>query len=261
MIHITTASGTREMISPLGIADGNGDAWLIALNHAMSASGHVTYIRLMAEMDGNWNPYSAFNADGSPRDAAHSTHAFKLVWERVTLILRGATLSHIDLVLARLGMPRLHARADLPAPEVAMLWVPQVAGSPGVPGNAPSAYWPGGRWVDWLGTDFYGKFPNRSGLTSLYDAFPGQPFVFGEYALWGADDPGFVDQLPAWVSSHPRARMLIYNQGVLADGPFHLSLYPNAARALRRLLASSVFPAFTPDWAPQLTTCHGRTLW
>jgi hypothetical protein len=33
-IHVTTASGTREMISPLGIADGNGDAWLIALNHA-----------------------------------------------------------------------------------------------------------------------------------------------------------------------------------------------------------------------------------
>ena len=103
----------------------------------MYASGHVTYIRLMAEMDGNWNPYSAFNADGGPRDAAHSTHAFKLAWERVTLILRGATLSHIDLVLARLGMPRLHTRADLPAPEVAMLWVPQVAGSPAVPGNAP----------------------------------------------------------------------------------------------------------------------------
>jgi hypothetical protein len=68
MIHITTASGTREMITPEGIADGEGDAWLIALNHAMYASGHVTYIRLMAEMDAYWNPYSAFNADGSPAE-------------------------------------------------------------------------------------------------------------------------------------------------------------------------------------------------
>ena len=250
MIHITTASGTREMITPEGIADGEGDAWLIALNHAMYASGHVTYIRLMAEMDAYWNPYSAFNADGSPRNASHSTVAFKQAWKRVTLILRGGRLARIDRQLARLGMPSLRTRGDLTRPKAAMLWVPQVAGAPEVAANSPWAYWPGRRWVDWVGTDFYGKFPNFSGLSSFYDAFPGQPFVFGEYALWGADDPGFVDQLLGWVRSHPRARMLIYNQGVKSDGPFRISRYPNAARALRLLLASPVFPAYAPDWAP-----------
>jgi hypothetical protein len=250
MIHITTASGTREMITPEGIADGEGDAWLIALNHAMYASGHVTYIRLMAEMDAYWNPYSAFNADGSPRNASHSTVAFKQAWKRVTLILRGGRLARIDRQLARLGMPSLRTRGDLTRPKAAMLWVPQVAGAPEVAANSPWAYWPGRRWVDWVGTDFYGKFPNFSGLSSFYDAFPGQPFTFGEWALWGADDPGFVDQLLGWVRSHPRARMLIYNQGVKSDGPFRISRYPNAARALRLLLASPVFPAYAPDWAP-----------
>jgi hypothetical protein len=63
MIHITTASGTRELITPQGIADGQGDAWLTSLGRAIAASGQVVYIRLMAEMDGYWNPYSAFNAN------------------------------------------------------------------------------------------------------------------------------------------------------------------------------------------------------
>jgi len=57
-----------------------GDAWLIALNQAAAASGIVTYIRLMPEMDGHWNPYSAFNSDGSRRDGTHSTAAFRRAW-------------------------------------------------------------------------------------------------------------------------------------------------------------------------------------
>jgi hypothetical protein len=96
----------------------------------------------------------------------------------------------------------------------------------------------------------YGKYPNFSGLTEFYNAFPRQPFVFGEWALWGADAPGFVDSLFSWVGAHPRARMLIYNQGVQAGGPFRLAWYPRAARELRRLLASLEFPAHAPELAP-----------
>jgi hypothetical protein len=248
MIHITTASGTQEMITPAGIASGGGDAWLIALNRAIAASGHPVYIRLMAEMDGYWNPYSAYSADGTPRDAAHSTAAYRQAFRRVTLILRGGRRAHIDRVLRRLGMPGLRARVDLPEGRVAMLWVPQVAGSPDIAGNQPIQYWPGRAWVDWVGTDFYSKFPNFAGLTSFYDSFGGEPFVFGEYAFWGTDDPGFVSQLFGWIGSHPRVRMLIYNQGIRLDGPFRLSDYRLAAQALRGALASRRYPAFAPDW-------------
>jgi hypothetical protein len=249
MIHITTASGTRELITPQGIADGQGDAWLTSLGRAIAASGRVVYIRLMAEMDGYWNPYSAFNANGSSRGSAHSTAAFKRAWKRVALILRGGSLPKLDAELAQLGMPRLHASGDLPRGKVAMLWVPQVAGAPSIAANQPRAYWPGGQWVDWIGTDFYSKFPNFPGLNSFYDSFPGEPFMFGEWALWGADNPGFVDQLFGWIGSHPRTRMLIYNQGIRTDGPFRLSRYPHAAASLRRHLAGARFPAFAPEWA------------
>jgi hypothetical protein len=44
--------------------------------------------------------------------------------------------------------------------------------------------------------------------------------------------------------------MLIYNQGLDANGPFRLSRFPHAARELGRLLASAKFPAFAPDLAP-----------
>lgn len=251
MIHISTLYGSREAISPAQIAAGAGDAWLIGLGQVLADSGNVTYVRLMAEMDGYWNPYCAFNADGSRRGAAHSTQAYRQAWRRVTLILRGGSVAAIDTTLSRLGMPPLRTGASaLATPRVAMLWVPQVAGAPDIPANSPRAYWPGRRWVDWIGTDFYANAPNFAGLTALYNAFPGLPFVFGELALWGTDDPGWVDRVFSWIGSHPRTRMVIYNQGVNPTGPFRLIHYPAAGRELRRLLGSPRFPAFAPGLAP-----------
>ncbi len=247
MIHITTASGSREMITPGAIARGQGDAWLIALNQAAYDSGLVVYVRLMAEMDGYWNFYDAFGPTG-PRDADHSTAAFKRAWKRVTLIMRGGSLTTIDARLRRLGMPPLRTSHDLPRPKVAMVWCPQTAGDPDVRGNQPSDYWPGRSWVDWVATDFYSKFPNIAGLKALYDAYPKLPFALGEYALWGADDPSWVRQLFSWVHTHRRVRMMVYYQGLQSEGEFKLAHYPRSARVLRAELASSTFPAYAPEW-------------
>ncbi len=209
-------------------------------------------MRLMAEMDGYWNAYSAYNQDGSARDSSHSTAQFRRAWKRVALIFRGGSVGQIDGELHRLGMPPLHAggAAALPRTKVAMLWVPQVApGDPDVAGNQPSDYWPGRQWVDWVGTDFYSFAPNFSGLSAFYAAYPGLPFVFGEYAVGETgDDPGFIDQLFAWVAAHPRVRMMIYNQGVNPVGPFRLSRFPRTSSVLRHLLAGSTFPAFAPEF-------------
>jgi len=131
---------------------------------------------------------------------------------------------------------------------VSFLWVPQVAGAPNTAANSPRAYWPGGRYVDWVGTDFYSKFPNWSGLARFYSSFPRKPFVFGEWAVWGADNPGFVDALFNWTGSHRRTRMLMYNQGVRTGGPFRLTRYPRSRRALARQLAAPRFPAHAPEF-------------
>jgi hypothetical protein len=250
MIMISTQSGSREMITPKGIAQGQGDRWLISLQNSIASSGLVTYVRLMAEMDGYWNAYSAYNANGTPRSAAHSSAWYKQAWRRVTLIMRGGSLAHIDAVLRRLGLPPLRTSGDLPGANVAMLWVPQVApGDPDVPGNQPSDYWPGGAWVDWVGTDFYSFAQNFSGLNAFYNAYPGFPFVFGEFAVGEtADDPGFINSVFGWAESRPRVRMMIYNMGVNPVGPFRLYRYPRTSRALRRLLAGSQFPSFATEF-------------
>jgi hypothetical protein len=104
--------------------------------------------------------------------------------------------------------------------------------------STQDGYWPGGRYVDWVGTDFYSRFPNFDKLERFYDAFRGKPFVFGEWALWGRDDPGFVRRFFSWMGSHRRMRMHLYNQGALTNGPFRLNRYPRSRAVIRTALGN-----------------------
>jgi hypothetical protein len=245
MLHVSTMSASgREVVTPRQIASGRVDRWLLGLHRAIDDAGEPTYVRLMSEMNGHWNAYSAYGPSGRRRGRDHSTAAFRAAWRRVVLIVRGGRVSDIDRRLRRLRLPAV--RTDerfLSRVAVSFLWVPQVAGAPDVPGNAPRAYWPGGAYVDWVGTDFYSKFPNWRGLERFYRAFPGKPFAFGEWAVWGRDDPGFVKKFFAWMRRHPRVRMAMYNQGNNGAGPFRLKRYPRARRALRDELRSRRFRA------------------
>jgi hypothetical protein len=249
MFHISTQSGSgREIITPGAIAAGKGDSYLLRLNRDIAAHGTPVYIRLMAEMDGHWNVYCAYDANGRSRGRAHSTAAFKNAWRRTVLIVRGGDVAQIDQRLHALGLAAVHTtQTTLPATDVAFMWVPQVAGAPDTAANAPRAYWPGDAYVDWVGTDYYSRFPNWAGLERFYAEFGGKPFVFGEWALWGADDPGFVSEFFSWVRHHSRVRMVMYNQGDRTAGPFRLSRYPRAAKAIRSELDSSLFRVAIPD--------------
>ena len=191
----------------------------------------------MAEMNCHWNVYSAY---GAHRDRPHSTSAYKAAWRRTTVILRGGP--GVDAQLRALHQPPLQANAgELPAAPVAMQWVPQVAGAPDVPGNSPMAYWPGARYVDWVGTDFYSRFPAFAKLDRFYAQYPTKPFVFGEWAMWGADTPSFVTQFFSWINAHKRVRMLLYNQGANPNGPFRLNSHPKARKQIRKALRNPRF--------------------
>ncbi len=249
MIHISTLRNNREVITPRGIARGAGDAYLVRLNRRIAEGGAPVYIRLMAEMDGNWNPYCAFDANGRSRGPAHSTKQFKRAWRRTVIVLRGGPVAELNAKLRALGMPPVQTtRDELPRASVAFLWVPQVAGAPDTRANSPRAYWPGAKYVDWVGTDFYSKFPNFAGLERFYDEFHGKPFSFAEWAVWGADNPGFVHRIFGWARSHRRVRMLLYNQGVRSAGPFRLVHYPRSRAALAAELRSPRFAQFAAEY-------------
>jgi hypothetical protein len=246
MLHISTSDGygAREVITPLGIARGAGDSYLVRLNRRLAALDRPTYVRFLSEMNQANNGYSAYTRGGARKGPSHSTTAFKDAWRRAALILRGGPVAGIDAGLRRLGLPAVRgvaAQDELPRPQVAMAWVPQTRGSPDVPGNMPRAYWPGARYVDWVGTDFYSRFPRFEWLSQFYNSFRRKPFLFGEWALWGADNPAFVRQLFGWVRSHGRVRMLMYNQGNRANGPFRLFRYPRGRAELRRQLGTARF--------------------
>ena len=192
MLHISTAQnyGVPEVISPRGIARGQGDAYLLSLNRRIDEAGEPVYVRLMAEMNQTNNAYCAFNANGSSRGASHSTSAFKDAWRRSTLILRGGPVATINAKLKRLQLPAVRGAGDdeeLPRPQLSMLWVPQTEGTPNIAANSAAAYWPGPQYVDWVGTDFYSRFPAFAKLERFYAQYPSKPFVFGEWAMWGAD--------------------------------------------------------------------------
>ena len=248
MVHISTYNGpgSTERTNPRAIALGREDAYLFSLNHDFSTYRQPVYLRLFSEMNNAANPYSAYDHSGKPRGAAHTQYWFKQAWRRVDLVLKGGSVRTVNRRLRRLGLPVLRGRSGgtLRRPRVAMQWVPMTAGSPNIAGNRPAAYWPGGRYVDWIGTDFYSRYPNFAGLSRFYASklYGSKPFVFGEWAMWGKDDPRFMKEFFSWVNAHPRVKMLAYNQGNQPTSVFRLYRYPRAAGVMRRALKA---PRFT----------------
>ena len=247
MLHVSTAPDQNRAgrISPGQIARGAGDGWLVALNRTLARHGEPVYLRLMAEMNNCDLAYSSHRCNGRAKGGDHTAARFRQAWRRAALILRGGDAARIDGRLRGLGMPPLRAGGErLDEPQVALVWSPMTGGSPMIAALRPGVFWPGTRYVDWVGTSFYSKFPNFHFLEPYYRAFAvrfRKPFVFSEWAMWGGDAPGFVQRLFGWVHSHRRVRMLVYNQGQNPVGPFRLRHFPRAQTALRRALRSDRF--------------------
>jgi hypothetical protein len=252
ILHLSTARGGHgvAVISPRQIARGRGDPYLVRLGRLIAASGQVVYVRLMAEMNNFNNPYCAVGASGAPRGGANSPAAFRQAWRRTALILRGGSAARIGKRLRALGLPPVRGAARrLPRGRVSLMWNPFTAGLPNVAGNGPGSYWPGAGYVDWVGTDLFANSPNFRGLERFYhDArWRNKPFMLGEWALWGREDPGFVRRLAWWTRSHRRARMEVYNQGGRLLWYLRLRSFPRSARQLRHEVRSARFSAYPPE--------------
>jgi hypothetical protein len=269
VLSLSTATGSgEEMITPQQIAQGRDDRYVLRLARTIAETGQTVYVRLMPEMNGHWNAYSAFNSDGSARHGGHSTHWFKRAWRRFVLLIRGGSRKRINERLRGMGMPRiLRARSQgdpvyeggpdgiplpVPArllkPRVAIMWVPQSFGSPNIAGNQPQDYWPGGRYVDWVGIDIYSKFaPAFDDGVAFFRRYDRWPFVIGEYGPWDNDFGGsFVGGLMRWAEAHERVKMAIYYRGVDPDNSYNLQFYPGARRALRHHMRKPHWLEYAP---------------
>ncbi|HEV7563179.1 MAG TPA: hypothetical protein VGO24_06715 [Solirubrobacterales bacterium] len=251
ILHISTADDQTlaELITPEQIALGAGDDYLLQLNTFFATRGLPAYIRPLGEPNRCLNAWSAVYCDGTQRGGEHTSGWYKQAFRRIAAIVRGGqTLEGIDNTLAEIGLPPLNRTKgenppSLPAAPVSIIWSPLPGGSPRVKGNFPGNYWPGSRWVDWVGTDFYSEYPVWEDLNRFYlgKQWKGKPVSVTEWAVSGKDEPRFVKQVISWVVKRPRVRMLVYYDGFGAGNKYDLGLYPRTTNTLRKKIRRPTF--------------------
>jgi hypothetical protein len=251
ILAISTADDQTlaELITPEQIALGAGDDYLLQLNDFFSKRGLPAYIRPLGEPNRCLNVWSAVNCDGSQKGGEHTSGWYKQAFRRIVTIVRGGqTLEGINATLAEIGLPPLNRTKgpnpeSLPAAPVSFIWSPLPGGSPRVKGNFPGNYWPGSRWVDWVGTDFYSQYPVWKDLNRFYAGtqWRGKPFSITEWAVSGIDEPRFAKELVTWTVRRPRVRMFVYYNGFGVGNQYELNLYPRTTNTLRLKLRRATF--------------------
>jgi hypothetical protein len=235
----TGAYGESETATPRGIATGRNDTLLFPLNAVVDAwPGNRFYVRPFPEMNAHWEATCAYNANGTRRDAAHSTLWNQKALARISVIVRGGARTDINAKLAKLGLPGI-AR-DLPdtMPKLRIVWNPQGFGAPNLPGNSAQAYYPGDAYVDVIGNDLYdirGHGATWTAAEALYKAHPKKPYAFPEWGVWGFDDPAFVRTMATWVKQHRRVEFISYYSG-RPGSVFDLASKPASRAAYRTLI-------------------------
>jgi hypothetical protein len=251
ILHISTAEGGdgHEILSPDAIASGAGDEYLIRLNKLFWAKAMRAYIRPLGEPNRCLNVYAAYDCAGNSRDAAHSPTAYKRAFRRIYVLVHGGGKRRtIDARLRKAGLPPLQSDvAGLPKAPVEVIWSPLPAGSPTVPQNRPRHFYPGDRWVDWVGTDFYSDNQDWKSLTGLYKRFADKPFAITEWGVSSGDDPRYVRKLMDWVDGHRRCKMLVYYQDFGSTSAYRLQNWPASLGVLRNEIHNGRFPSYTPD--------------
>jgi hypothetical protein len=192
MIHLGTnakGSKTKQAVTPAQIAAGGGDAYLSALNAAVSQWGQAIYVRPMGEMNNHgvlWHTSPAI---------------YRKAFARIYLIVHGGDLDTINNKLKNLGMPAYNGSSESnPFPRVRVLWSPLSGG------DDPKPYWPGNQFVDVGGADIYdeGGVAPWQKFTDIYTFVRGnrKPFAAPEWGLYGIDDPVFVSTMCDFLKQH-----------------------------------------------------------
>jgi hypothetical protein len=227
-IAMKTARGGGA-ISTRAIALGQGDAHIAGLAQAISEAGKPVLLRPLGEMNNTLNPYCACRGN-----SANSAKWFRKAFQRIYLISHGGTAAELSGKLRRLGMPGVSG--DVPEnsyPQLMVVWNPLAVGEPPIPGNSFRDYFPGLKFLDAYGNDYY-NFGTYSFVrtTDLYNAYPSKPFVIPE---WGTavDDAGYVHAFAGWVKSHRRVKFLGFYNG-RNGGRLDLAGKPRALAAYRR---------------------------
>ena len=232
--------GQAVTATPEGIAKGRNDTFLFQLNAAIAAyPGPLFYLRPFPEMNGHWESNCAYNKNGTRRPAYDSTAWSRKAFARIAIIARGGTQAQINAELARLHLPGISQDLPVTTPKLKLVWNPQGFGSPDLPGNSANAYYPGNAYVDVVADDLYdmaGHGATWAAAQALYASHPSKPFAFGEWGLWGTDDPSFVRHMGTFARTHRRLVLLAFFNGK-PGSIWDLHHKPRSAAAYRKYIS------------------------
>jgi hypothetical protein len=235
--HITLKTAKGGGITPQGIARGKGDAHLIGLALAIAEAAKPVYIRPLAEMNNERNPYCAFYANGRPKGGGKTAAWYRKAFQRIYILMHGGTAKAMSARLRALGMPGV--KTDVPVnrhPNLTVIWNPLAVGVPDVRGNHFRDYFPGLKYFDAYGNNYY----DTSGVYAfhrteeLYKAYRAKPFMFPEWGLT-IDDPSFIKAFAGFVRTHRRVRFISFFNGP-AGGRYDLGTKPKSRAAYRRFI-------------------------
>src|SRR5215211_7784950 len=264
LITWQTGKGTSPKTIANGGAASSGnrsDYVIMKTAYYLRTLNKPVFLRIDHEMNAHWFARGAYNSDGTPR--AHTTEDFKDMWRRMHIIFEGGKVSDINAKLAAEGMPPLDPAVGTsaafkglssttdpnaylaPTNNVAFVFNPVDA--PGIPnkaGNLWADYYPGDKYVDWIGQTSYdgtwsATLDVRFGwLEQFYQDFAvghDKPYMMGEWGLMQheGDDPAYIQRMLEWQKAHPGVKALVYFNVQTSELEHRLEVYPNSAALMR----------------------------
>jgi hypothetical protein len=259
----TGSEASPETIANAGATSSGKRSDYVIMNVAsdLRTYGEPVFLRIDQEMNAYWFEWCAYNSDGTPR--AHTTEDFKNMWRRMHIIFEGGTVSGMNSKLAAEGMPPLDQQVGTsaaskglsstmdpnaylaPTNNVAFVFNPVDA--PGIPnkaGNLWADYYPGDKYVDWVGQTSYDGTSNVALITrfgwldQFYQDFAvghDKPYMMGEWGLTQhrGDDPAYIQRVLDWQKAHPRVKALVYFNVQTSKLEHRLEVYPDSAALMR----------------------------
>lgn len=207
------------------IADGRHDAFVRRWARDAKAYGQPMLLRFMHEMNGDWYPWAVGINGNTPA-------AYKAAWRRVWMIFRREGATNVGWVFS----------------------VESFAGGAPTPRSKYNRYYPGDRYVDWIGMSGFNWANERFGGWLSFDRVFGRaynvvksfdkPIMLGEIGVVSGDSrtAGWVrDALRYAPKRYPRIKAMVWYDWTHPQRDFRLH-----GKALRELRSASRGAALRP---------------
>lgn len=231
--------GRGRYFSLRGIARGRYDAYVRRSAKAAALWGKPVFLRFAQEMNGNWFPWGHGQHGNTPR-------AYIAAWRHVVGIFRAAGARNVRWV-----------------------WVPNQNSN----GRFPfRQYFPGGRWVDWVGLDGFNwsLSPRWQSFTALFGTsynslvkMTPKPVLIAETGSWehGGDKAAWLrDALRRELPKFSHLRALVWWSVKDPRGDLRVNSSAPALGALRAAVRSPRYAATREDLLSTPERLGGRAV-